>query len=399
VTSSTDPVGNQSIIVYADPNYPYLPTLVEQFSSNGTAISTNQFVYTCTSNIVIDGYVTNTNQAFGLLARSIRATNSVDAATNDFFYDARGYLTNSIKYTGTGDPNITNFYFFNNAGELVQQTDAAGRMTTFEYDAMNRLISKEVFNSNSATPMYWENDYYDDNGEILWQDNARYNPEDYVWFDYDGAGRKTEEIHWRSEAKADGSGVEAANGDNLYATTFYQYDGFGNLVKQSDQMGNYTRMAYDALGQLLDRRAYQPNSPAPLTVEDYAYEPGGQVSIYTNALGGATYKYYTTAGKLKQQINPDGSTNQWTYYLDGRPHREYLANGNYYETIYDDANRLVERTFSGDPSYLETKAYDRRGNPSSRPMSSAQFSQPLMTVWIALNRASVRQPLGEPASK
>jgi len=31
------------------------------------------------------------------------------------------------------------------------------------------------------------------------------------------------------------------------------------------------------------------------------------------------------------------------------------------ETTYDDANRMVKRTFSGDASYLKTTVYDRRG--------------------------------------
>src|SRR5206468_2327482 len=177
---------------------------------------------------------------------------------------------------------------------------------------------REVFETGGVTPVSWEYSYYNPNGELVWWDGPRYNPEDYSWRDYDGAGRKIQEIKWRSRAKADGSGVETETGDNLYATVFYEYDGFGNLVKTSDQLGNYSRMAYDAIGQLIDKRSYAPNNPAPLTVEKFAREPGGQVSIYTNALGGVTTNYYTTSGKLKKQVNPDLSVLQWTYYLDGR---------------------------------------------------------------------------------
>ena len=72
--------------------------------------------------------------------------------------------------------------------------------------------------------------YYNENGELNWIDGPRYNPEDYVFYDYDGAGRRTTEIHWRSEANSDGTGVEAPAGYNLYAQTFYQYDPLGNLT-------------------------------------------------------------------------------------------------------------------------------------------------------------------------
>lgn len=359
---AVDTMSNMTKYVYADPKYPYLPTAMERYASNGTAISTNLVIYTSISNVVVNGYATSTNQAFGLIARSIRAAGSGDAATNDFAYDSRGYRAQGIAYTGTGDPHITNTFFYNDRGELVESIDAAGRARIFEYDAGGRMKAKEIYESGQQNPMDWEITYYNENGEVTWQDGPRYNPEDYVWQDWDSHGHVTQQIRWRSRAKADGSGVEAEVGDNLYATMFYEYDGIGNLVKARDQMGNYSRMAYNALGQMVERRSYAPNNAASLATERFAYEPGGQVSTHTNALGGVTRKYYTTTGKLAQQSNPDGSMLRWTYFPDGRPRREYLANSNYWETTYDDAQRLVRRTFSGDANYLETKVFDRRGN-------------------------------------
>src|SRR5439155_25205894 len=117
------PVGTQTKCVYGDVNYSYLPTSIERYASNGTLTATNQFVYTYATNVVANGSVSFTNQAFGLLSRSIRAAGSSDAATNDFFYDGRGFLTNKIQYSGTTDPNISNSFFYNSRGELVQQTD------------------------------------------------------------------------------------------------------------------------------------------------------------------------------------------------------------------------------------------------------------------------------------
>jgi RHS repeat-associated protein len=362
LTNTVDAMGNKVSVIYGNGTYPFLPSSIERYSSNGTATVTNEMLYTYGSNIVVNGTISITNTAFGLLSRTIRAAGSVDAATNDLFYDGRGFVTNSIKYSGTADPNITNDFLYNARGELVKQTDAAGRTTTLDYDGLGQLISKEVFDTGGETPVSWENSYYNENGELTWSDGPRYGPEDYVWRDYDGAGRKTQEIHWRSRAKSDGSGVEAETGDNLYATMFSQYDGFGNLVKVTDQHGNYSRMIYDAIGQLVEKRFYKQNTPTQILTEKFANEAGGQISIYTNALGGITSKYYTTTGKLKRQVNPDGTTLQWTYYADGRPHREFLSNSNYYETVYDDANRFVKRTFSGDASYADTKVFDRRGN-------------------------------------
>ena len=108
------------------------------------------WIYTAVTNVVVNSKVTTTNQALGLLSRSIRAAGSTDAATADFFYDGRGFLTNSIKYTGTTDPNITNSFFYNNRGELVQQTDAQGRSTRFDYDGLGHLKAKEIYDTGGV---------------------------------------------------------------------------------------------------------------------------------------------------------------------------------------------------------------------------------------------------------
>ena len=363
VTRVVDACSNSVVVTY-DASYPFLPDQLVLYSGN-IPVSTNLMVYGQVIQTVTNGTAIYTNSVFGVLQRLIHAYGSPDAATNDSTYDGRGFVLQQQQYTGTSDPNVTNFYLYSGRGELLQKTDAAGRAMQYAYDGMSRVTAREVFDTGASLPMYQEYSYYNDNGELSWYDGPRYNPDDYIMYDYDGNGRKIQEIHWRSRAKADGSGVEAETGDNLYTTTFNQYDMYDDLVRTTDPYGNNTQMAYDAAGQMIQKRLYGPNSMTPLTVEGYAYEPGGQVRATTNALGGVAYKTFTTTGMPESQTNYDGSAQHWTYYLDGRPRREYLANGNYFETTYDDVNRLVKRTFSGDSTFLETQAYDRRGNLSA----------------------------------
>jgi RHS repeat-associated protein len=364
VTTSTDPVGNQGVTAYNSAISPFLPTSVTSYASNGTAVCTNVMIYTNTFTVVTNGTLVATNSANGLLFRTVRATNSLDAATNDTFFDGRGYPTSTVAYTGTADPNITNFYFYNNRGELVQKTDAAGRSTLLAYDDMDRTTGREVFESNNIVPISAEYYYYNLNGELEWYDGPRSNPEDYVYHTYDGAGREVQKIVWRSQGNPDGSGVSAATGDDLYATTFSEFDKFGNQISVSDQLGDTVRMSYDAIGQMTGKQHYAPNSASPLTSETYGYEPGGLVSAYTNALSGVTQKFYTTTGKLKQQINPDGSTNSWTFDLSGRPVKQVLANGNYWQTTYNDAQLSVTKVFYNAWTTLSTNInqMDHRGN-------------------------------------
>lgn len=358
----TDPVGNRSVRIYGDPLDPYLPTAMIKRAADGTVIASNAIIYTNVIAAVTNGNLVLTNYIYGLIALEIKAAGSPEASSNLFLYDQRGLVTTRVQFAGTEDPNVTNTLFYNTREELVQETDAAGRSRRYAYDAMGRRTMFEVFEAGSLTPLSWEHTYYNENGEIVWVDGPRFDPEDYVWRDYDGAGRMVQEIRWRSRARADGQGVEAETGDALFVTIFHEYDAFGNQIATRDQLGNTMRRTYDAVGQMTGQRYYASDSPAPLSSQSFAYEPGGQMSLAVNPLGGATTNSFTTTGRLKGRLNPDGTTNGWTYYLDGRLRREYLPNGHFWETTYDDINRSITRTFSANPSINETTIYDRHGN-------------------------------------
>lgn len=363
----TDPVGNSVQTVYQT-QYPYLPQYVI-YAPSGTPTVTNQFTFGNVTNVVVNGNLTLTNMAFGLLMQQVRAVNSPDAATNQWSFDGRGYLTQSVQFTGDGDPAVTNYFACNNQGEIVWRTDAAGQSTYFAYDDMRRPIAHEVFAANQSQPMFWEFAYYNENGELQWYEGPRYNPQDYQWLDYDGAGRLSTQIKWRAEARSDGTGVQAPAGYNLYAQTFYQHDKFGNLTLAVDPRGAMSTNSWDKIGQLVQAKHLDTNGVTVLSSEGFTHEPGGQVSSYTNALGGVTTISYTTNGLPKYRGNPDGSTNAWRYYLDGRIKQEIQGNGAYWQTAYDDVNRIITRIFysaAGVPEATNSISLDRRGNVIQR---------------------------------
>ena len=361
-TQMTDAAGNSVVTVY-DPVFNFLPQQTIRYAG-ATPVSTNYTVYGNATNVVVNGNVTQTNMAFGLPIRQIRAYGSADAAMTDLAYDGHGFLTQSVRYTGTADPNVTNTFFYNERGQMVNQIDALGAVKFFDYDALNRPIEQEAFDEN-GNALSWNFNYYNDNGELSWTDGPRFNPEDYVFFDYDGEGRRSTEIHWRSEARQDGTGVEAPAGYNLYAQAFYQYDLLGNLTRSVDPRGAITTNTWDALSRLAQRKHLDTDGITVLSVESFGYEPGGQVQSYTNALGGVTTTLYTITGQPEYRSNPDGSTNGWRYYLDGRIEQEIQGNGAFWLTTYDDVNRVTTRAFYSAAGVLEATTstqLDRRGN-------------------------------------
>ena len=385
-TQKTDATGNRVVIVY-DPVFNFLPQQAIRYAGT-TPVSTNFTIYGNATNVVINGNLTQTNMALGLPTRQIRAYGSPDAATNELAYDGHGFLTQSVGYTGTGDPNVVNTFYYNERGQMVNQVDALGAVTAFDYDALNRPTSQESFAENGGR-LSWNFNYYNENGELAWTDGPRYNPEDYVFFDYDGDGRRSTEIHWRSEARQDGTGVQAPSGYNLYAQSFFQYDLLGNLTRSVDSRGAITTNAYDAVARLVQRKHLDTDCVTVLSTESFGYEPGGQVKFYTNALGGVTTTLYTATGKPESRNNPDGSTNGWRYYLDGRIKREIQGNGAYWQTTYDDANRTTTRIFySAVGTALATTStqVDRRGNVIQRVDAGNNV---FTTTFDGLDRAKV----------
>ncbi|MFA6175236.1 MAG: RHS repeat-associated core domain-containing protein [Phycisphaerae bacterium] len=378
VTQVTDPVGRITKYLYEDSAHPYQPTRVESRTGSGL-ISTTLFEY--------EDVGTGVPLAKGLLKKQTIAEGTADQAATTFTNNANGFVTKITRSTGTSDPVVTTNCAYNWRGELDSETDEAGRTTKYAYDGRGNPIWTERRDEN-GTLVSWQYNYYNQNGEIEWTQGPRYYPDDYVLKRYDGAGRIKEELKWRSEAKADGSGVQAVADP---ATTFYVHDAFGNLKEVTDPRHNTTTMSYDFIGQMLGRIMHNGDkNGAALATEAFSYEPGGEIWQHTGVLGGVTTNLYTSTGKLRQQTMPDGSVLQWTYDLGGRVVRESLGNGSYWQTDYDDLNRTVTRTFksaSGAILGTEVVIFDRRGNVISRKDLEDHVST---TEYDALNRVKVQ---------
>jgi len=363
--TATDPSGNQLIYAYGNPSDVYQLTSLQR-SNGGIGISTNTWSYTNVTSIANMGGWFETNNSFGLCAQEVRAS----TATNAWVYNGRGFPVQVTRYAATadlpgdGDPGVVTYFSFSPRGDLLTATDANGRQATMDYDNMGRLQWRDFFD-RSGNNVSRETYYYDSNGELQWYDGPRSNPDDYVWFSYDGAGRKVQEIHYRTQANPNGTGIQAVPGSGLFDTTFSAFDYFGNLTSVTDQRGASTTNSWDALGRLIQRQSFDVGGGVLLATEGFSYEPGGLVQSYTNALGGITTIQYNSTGQPQSRQNADGSTNGWTYYVDGRINREIQGNGAYWQSAYDDVDRIITRVFcspSGVSEATNSLQFDRRGN-------------------------------------
>lgn len=337
-----------SEIQYLDPVFPYLPSKTISWVA-GVAVSETENVY----GIAGDGVTAPF--ARGVLVETRTGSSGDGKSRKTFTYDARGLKTSETAFSGIeGVPDVTLRSAYNDRHELVGTTDAAGRMARYAYDDMGRKMWEERLDE-SGKQLGWTYTYYNLNGEVEWTDGSRSNPEDYSYVRYDGMGRPVEQTSWRSQAKEDGSGVEAVPGADLYAVVTNEYNVFGDLVRSTDALGHITNMTYDRAGRLLTKELYDPAAaaagsvqarettvytPVDFVLNGQTYQREGSVSS-TNVVGGTTITQFASTGKSRSQTRPDGTTVQWTYYLDGRPKTEPKSKGVYTEFVYDDAARKI----------------------------------------------------------
>ncbi|MEM1294150.1 MAG: DUF6531 domain-containing protein, partial [Verrucomicrobiota bacterium] len=370
LTGVEDAVGNRMVLLFEDTAYPYQPTSIERRTPSGLVSVTRQ---------VFTEQVDTESAAYGLLQEQTRAFGQADAATTTFTHNSEGFITSRTEQTGTSDPAVTLNFSPNLRGEIAEVTDLAGRSTKFAYDGVGRLLWTEKYDTGDAL-VGWRYDYFNRNGELEWSDGPRYSDgttgaEDYVWNQFDGMGRLTEQILWRSRAKDDLTGTDNGFSDVRFATTFHRYDRFGNRIQSQQTNGNsiYNTVVrtFDGIGQLQTRTVRDGEGTAPiLSTESFQYEPGGQLSTYTDPLNGDTQRFYTDRGQLREQRNPDGTILKWEYYLDGRLRRIPVTHNTYWSVVYDDDARSVTRTLltlagsspSSSGPVSDVQIFDRRGN-------------------------------------
>ncbi|MDD5200627.1 MAG: hypothetical protein PHC88_12600 [Terrimicrobiaceae bacterium] len=239
-----------------------------------------------------------------------RGTRRANVVIAEYAYDAAGRLLAS-KDAGGRVTRLT----YTPRGELASVTDAAGGKSTFDYDALGRVVAVA---RNGAV----EKTAYDAQGRIA----VRTAPDgSKTTLLYDGNGRVTgvqRDGKTLVTYRRDSLGRIAEEIDPLGRAKKYDYDARGNVLAEHAANGSVTRYAYDAR----DRRVAQIDGNGNRIAFDY--DPAGHLSKQTNALGDVLAWTYDARGKLAARAN--GVQN--TLYT------------------YDARNRLARVDFSGRPA-------------------------------------------------
>ncbi len=401
VSREIDPLGNNTDINYGIHDQPTTTTdkrgnpLTRTYyastnSATGAVAGKLQEVRTTlngTPNILLESYTYYADSAqnnFGQLQQRIEYIDPAQPTRQritNYSYDASGInLTNQTVIGNTSGGAIITTFTYDTLGRLETQTlqrrtsatDATiiNLTTTFEYDALNRVIRTTDPRGDIAETVY------DDNGKVS-EERVRYFTSTprancaapsggyvvctYVTNTYDAADRLV------------------STTDILGNTASFEYDASGNLIKQTDANGHSTRFEYDGL----NRRSAEIDANGFRT--EFEYDLAGRMISTTDPDGTKTQFEYDALGRQTKVISPLGIETEFQYDANGnRTHlidANALASGTHPRNSqgasefreYDELNRLtrVLDALNGETLYT----YDLLGNITSYTDAEGQVTQ------------------------
>ncbi len=301
---------------------------------DGGLALTNQMVYDTAGSIThrIDPLGATTTYTHDASRRIDQITSpSPFNHVRNFDYDENGNLTRDERETGiAATPWQTTDFTYTLSGKKASRIDPEGNVTTFEYDALDRLWRITDANLHQTSFTY----------------DARGNQFQLI----DALGNVEEEYAWHLNGQQ--QSTKDANGN----VTSLVYDGFDKLSRQVFPDTSYEEYAYDAVGNLLQKRV-RSGVQITYTYDEldrldsksmpgvgansvqYVYDRLGRLVDVTDN-SGTTHHDYDTAGRLSMVTHPSGRTVKSKYDAASRRTRLTYPDAYSVDYQYDALGRL-----------------------------------------------------------
>ena len=316
---SYDDFGNQTVVTVSNPDGSNAITTRKKYDSRGNV----RFEIDGNQNVIEHKY-----DGFG------QQTEVKDIHSTYYNYDANGNLISETDWRGNvnrmtydalnrvvkkinADNIVYETLHYNDNGLQIKSVDAMGQETTFTYDKNNRLLSTTDPAGHTTGKTYTRSGYvateYDGNNNIT----------DY---DYDQLGRLI-----RTRQTVDGE----------EEVIKFTYDGYGNMLSQTNGKGHTTSYTYNAVNLMSSKIDHEGEGVAEKT-ESYKYDGRGNIIEKTDRNGTTLNYVYDAHNRLSQIKQGD----------DVLISRTYDANGNTLEmtdesgtttATYDSLNRVLSK--------------------------------------------------------
>jgi RHS repeat-associated protein len=191
-------------------------------------------------------------------------------------------------------------------GNVLTETDEAGRITAYDYDLAGELVKTTYPDETFATQTY------DELSRLLSKTDERGNTTSYEYEAgcdcADRLTRVTDPIGRETVTSYDAAGRRSSVIDAAGHTTNYVYDLRGHLIETDFADASATHDTYDAIG----RRIATTDQNGATT--HYDYDAEGQLMSVTDALGNVTQ--YTYDGDRNLVSVTDANNHRTTYSYD-----------------------------------------------------------------------------------
>lgn len=374
----------------------------------------------------IPGEIANSYTGSGRLAQK-----SVFGVVTRYAYSANGDLTSETDANGQvtshadyfrGIPRLTRQAdgglirrTVNPAGTLASLTDPLGRVTSYAYDAMNRVTRIQL--PKSSYTRYDISYAFGPTGVMQTAVRAGYA----LSRQYNSLGQFIAQIESGGASTIESAAIYRADGQKLTLSLpgyggpsphaqHYEYDGLGRLTRvrhadgsvattaygtgnvqtQWDENGNATTSHYLAYGDPDQRQRVRIEQPGGV-VTHIGRDPLGRVTVLEQ--GGLRRTYaYDSRGFLASEFNPETLTTQYGYDAVGNRTSRKVGAAAMDHFIYDAMNRQVSSSYGGVQTF--TRSYD----PGGRLVRQTSYQG---TVWDFTYNAHdqiIRETLTEPGA-
>ena len=286
-------------------------------------------------------------------------------------YDARGNLTNivdalsnatAIAYNTLNKPTQitdalgrTTRFGYDTQGQLTNVLNALGDQAAFSRDAQGRVTSVTDFNGHTTTYDYAGGCSCGKPGKVINPDGT------FRLYDYNGYGQLTREENELGHATTyhyDRYGILLWHEDALSNRTEYGYmvnfTGTGlvpRLIAVTDPLNRTTKYGYDAM--------YRTNTITDANggVVHFDYDAHGNRTVVTDPVTNTTRFYYDAANRLSHQVDPWGRTNFFAYDPNGNRIEAIDRNGRRRTFGYDALNRRTNEVWWEGEAIVRTLSY------------------------------------------
>ena len=262
---------------------------------------------------------------------------SVQYRLTQYVYDTNGNRTEEKRFLSFQDGESargsihTLTFGYDKQNRLVRVSDGLGAVVRYEYDSLNRRTRETRLLSEGLTQRV---DYH-----------------------YDPAGRL---IEVEQSADQEGCGSQ-------FASTRYEYDRNGNIIRIQLPAGGEILREYDAANRLIAETHREERSGIDNRTQ-FGYDAAGNLTEITDNQGRKTCIAYDLLNREIRRIERDGGVQRTVYDRNGQVVRlirpnEYdpeMDSGDGFQFTYDAQGRVLT-VLSPDGHVLQSNTYDADG--------------------------------------